>query len=103
MEADLRPIGTVVWATGFRPRYRSLDPRLLDPKGRLVHDGGVLPVPGMYVLGCRSSRLSQVESLDGVGADADDLAIPRRSSRNHRQPGVTGGDSSQRSNVTSSP
>ena len=51
LEVDLAPIATVVWATGFRPTYPWLDPRLLDRKGRLVHDGGVLPAAGLYVLG----------------------------------------------------
>ncbi len=74
LEADLRPIGTVLWATGFRPRYPWLDPRLLDRKGRLVHDGGVLPVPGMYVLGLPFLRRRKSSFLDGVGPDADDLA-----------------------------
>ena len=74
LEVDLRRIGTMVWATGFRPRYPWLDPRLLDRKGRLVHDGGVLPVPGMYVLGLPFLRRRKSSFLDGVGPDADDLA-----------------------------
>ncbi|MGB7879406.1 MAG: NAD(P)-binding domain-containing protein [Ilumatobacteraceae bacterium] len=74
LEADLRSIGTVVWATGFRPTYPWLDPRLLDRKGRLVHDGGVLPVPGMYVLWLPFLRRRKSSFLDGVGPDADDLA-----------------------------
>ena len=74
LEADLRPIGTVVWATGFRPEYPWLDQRLLDRKGRLVHDGGVLPLPGLYVLGLPFLRRRKSSFLDGVGPDADDLA-----------------------------
>jgi putative flavoprotein involved in K+ transport len=74
LDADLRSIGTVVWATGFRPRYPWLDPRLLDRKGALVHDGGVLPVPGMYVVGLPFLRRRKSSFLDGVGPDADDLA-----------------------------
>ena len=74
LEADLRPIGTIVWATGFRPEYPWLDQRLLDRKGRFVHDGGVLPLPGMYVLGLPFLRRRKSSFLDGVGPDADDLA-----------------------------
>ncbi len=71
---DLRPVGTVVWATGFRPRYPFLDQRLLDRKGRLGHDGGVLPVPGMYVLGLPFLRRRKSSFLDGVGPDSEELA-----------------------------
>jgi putative flavoprotein involved in K+ transport len=67
-------VGAVVWATGFRPTYPWLDPRLLDRKGRLVHDGGVLPAPGMYVLGLPFLRRRKSSFLDGVGPDADELA-----------------------------
>ena len=74
LEADLRQIDTIVWATGFRPTYPWLDPQLLDRKGRLVHDGGVLPVPGLYVLGLPFMRRRKSSFLDGVGPDAHDLA-----------------------------
>ena len=74
LEVDLRSVGAVVWATGFRPTYPWLDPRLLDRKGRLVHDGGVLPAPGMYVLGLPFLRRRKSSFLDGVGPDADELA-----------------------------
>ncbi len=73
LDIDLRPIGTVVWATGFRPTYPWLDQRLLDRKGGLVHDGGVLPAPGMYVLGLPFLRRRKSSFLDGVGPDALEL------------------------------
>ena len=74
LDADLRPIGTIVWATGFRPAYPWLDRRLLDRKGRLVHDGGIVATPGMYALGLPFLRRRKSSFLDGVGPDADDLA-----------------------------
>ena len=74
LEVDLRSVGTVLWATGFRPAYPWLDQRLLDRKGRLQHDGGILPVPGMYVLGLPFLRRRKSSFLDGVGPDADELA-----------------------------
>src|SRR5262249_9110957 len=43
-------IRTVVWATGYRPDYSWLDVPVLDRKGRIRHDGGVVAAPGMYVL-----------------------------------------------------
>ena len=74
LEFDLRSVGTVLWATGFRPAYPWLDQRLLDRKGRLQHDGGILPAPGMYVLGLPFLRRRKSSFLDGVGPDADELA-----------------------------
>ncbi|MCB0993448.1 MAG: NAD(P)-binding domain-containing protein [Acidimicrobiales bacterium] len=73
LEVDLRAIGTVVWATGFRPTYPWLDATLLDQKGQLVHDGGVLAAPGMYALGLPFGRRRKSVFLDGVGADAREL------------------------------
>lgn len=74
LEVDLRSIGTIVWATGFRPSYPWLDPALLDQKGQLVHDGGVLTAPGMYALGLPFLRRRKSSFLDGVGPDAIELA-----------------------------
>ena len=45
-------IRTIVWATGFRPDYSWLDVPVLDRKGNIRHDGGVVTeAPGLYVLG----------------------------------------------------
>ena len=44
-------IETVIWATGFRPDYSWLDIPVLDGKGMLRHDGGVVDSPGMFLLG----------------------------------------------------
>ena len=74
VDADLRSIDTIVWATGYRQSYPWLDQRLLDRKGRLVHDGGVLPVPGLYVLGLPFMRRRKSSFLDGAGPDAAELA-----------------------------
>ena len=35
-------IRTIIWATGFRPDYSWLDVPVLDRKGRIRHDGGVV-------------------------------------------------------------
>jgi putative flavoprotein involved in K+ transport len=74
LETDLRSISAIVWATGFRPIYPWLDPRLLDRKRRIVHDGGVLPVPGLYILGLPFMRRRKSSFLDGVGPDAAELS-----------------------------
>ena len=41
-------IASVVWATGYRPDLSWLDVPVFDRKGRVVHDGGVTPSPGLY-------------------------------------------------------
>lgn len=74
LELHLPSIGTIVWATGFRPDYQWLPATVLDRNGRLIHDGGVLPVPGLYVLGLPFMRRRKSSFLDGVGPDAQELA-----------------------------
>ena len=37
-------IRTIIWATGFRPDYSWLEVPVLDRKGRLRHDGGIVAV-----------------------------------------------------------
>jgi len=73
LELDLRSVGTVLWATGFRPTYPWLDASHLDGRGRLIHDGGVLATPGMYVLGLPFMRRRKSSFIDGVGPDAVEL------------------------------
>ena len=73
---DLRAenIRTVVWATGYRREYRWLRVPVLDRRGEIVHDGGITPVPGLYVLGLQFLRRRKSSFLDGVGDDARALA-----------------------------
>ena len=73
LDLDLRSVGTIVWATGFRPVYPWLDDSHIDAGGRLIHDGGVLTVPGMYVLGLPFLRRRKSSFIDGVGPDAQEL------------------------------
>jgi putative flavoprotein involved in K+ transport len=67
-------IATVIWATGYRPDYSWLDVPVLDRKGRIRHDGGVVPAPGMYVMGLPFMRRRKSSFIDGAGDDAADLA-----------------------------
>ncbi|WP_156944808.1 NAD(P)/FAD-dependent oxidoreductase [Bradyrhizobium sp. Ec3.3] len=67
-------IGTVIWATGYRPDYSWLDVPVLDRKGRIRHDGGIVSAPGMYVMGLPFMRRRKSSFIDGAGADAADLA-----------------------------
>lgn len=68
-------IRTVVWATGFRPDYSWLKVPVVDQKGRLRHDGGVvIESPGLYVIGLPFLRRRKSSLIDGVGDDARDLS-----------------------------
>ncbi len=63
-------ISTIVWATGFRPDYSWLDIPVLDRKGRLRHDGGVVDSPGLYVVGLPFLRRRKSSFIHGTEDDA---------------------------------
>jgi len=67
-------IATVIWATGYRRAYPWLRVPVLDAGGEILHDGGVTPVSGLYVLGLNFQRRRNSSFLDGVGSDAFELA-----------------------------
>jgi putative flavoprotein involved in K+ transport len=67
-------IRTVIWATGFRPDYSWLDLPVLDRKGQIRHDGGVVDSPGMYVMGLTFLRRRKSSFIHGAGDDARDLS-----------------------------
>jgi len=67
-------IRTIVWATGYRPDYAWLDVPVLDRKGRIRHDGGVVDSPGMYLMGMQFLRRRKSALLDGAGDDARELS-----------------------------
>ena len=73
---DLRSgeIRSIVWATGFRPEYRWLEVPVLDRKGELRHDGGVIvDAPGMYAIGLPVLRRRKSTFILGAEDDARDL------------------------------
>lgn len=74
MDLGSGEIRTIIWATGFRPDYSWLDVPVLDRKGRLRHDGGVVEEPGLYVLGLPYLRRLRSSLLDGAAADAEFLS-----------------------------
>ncbi|HEX9183432.1 MAG TPA: NAD(P)-binding domain-containing protein [Burkholderiales bacterium] len=68
-------IRTVLWATGYRPDYSWLQVPVLDRKGRIRHDGGVVEdAPGLYVMGLPFLRRRKSALIDGAGDDARELA-----------------------------
>ena len=75
LQLDLRDgrIRSVVWATGYRPDYRWLDVPVLDEKGHLRHDGGVVDSPGLYALGLPVLRRRKSTFIHGIEDDARDV------------------------------
>lgn len=73
---DLRRagIGTVIWATGYRPAYPWLRVPVLDRHGEIGHRRGVTRVPGLYVLGLRFLHRRDSSFVGGVGRDAQFVA-----------------------------
>ena len=74
-QLDLRDgrIRSVVWATGYRPDYRWLEVPVLDDKGHLRHDGGVVESPGLYALGLPVLRRRKSTFIHGIEDDARDV------------------------------
>ena len=69
-------ISTIVWATGFRPDYQWMDVDVLDDKGMVRHDGGVVDAsPGMYLIGMPFLRRRKSSFIDGACDDAQDLIV----------------------------
>jgi putative flavoprotein involved in K+ transport len=75
LDLDLRSgqVRSIVWATGFRPDYSWLDVPVIDQKGHLRHDGGVVEAPGMYALGLPVLRRRKSSFIYGVEDDARDV------------------------------
>ncbi|MEY2417297.1 MAG: putative flavoprotein involved in transport, partial [Ilumatobacteraceae bacterium] len=68
-------IQTIIWATGFRPDYSWLDVMVLDGKGMVRHEGGVVDSPGMYLIGAPFLRRRKSSFIDGALDDAQDLTV----------------------------
>ncbi|MEV4100012.1 NAD(P)-binding domain-containing protein [Nonomuraea sp. NPDC049649] len=75
LQLDLRggEIRTIVWATGFRPDYSWLDVPVVDEKGHLRHDGGVVDSPGLYALGLPVLRRRKSTFIHGIEPDAREV------------------------------
>jgi putative flavoprotein involved in K+ transport len=75
LQLDLRggEIRSVVWATGFRPDYRWLDVPVVDAKGQLRHEGGVVDSPGLYALGLPVLRRRKSTFIYGIEDDAREV------------------------------
>lgn len=75
MDLGRSGIRTIIWATGFRPDYSWLELPVLDHKGYIRHDGGVVSgAPGVYLMGMPFLRRRKSSLIDGVGDDARELS-----------------------------
>ena len=66
-------IRSIVWATGFRPDYSWLDVPVVDEKGYLRHQGGVVEAPGIYAIGLPVLRRRKSTFICGAEDDARDV------------------------------
>jgi len=67
-------VGTVIWATGLRPNHAWLDVTAFDRRGRILHDGGIVRAPGIYVLGLPFMRRRKSSYMHGAEDDTRELA-----------------------------
>ena len=74
LSLNLEKVNSVIWATGFRPDYSWLDVEVLDHKGQLRHDGGIVDSEGLYVLGLPLMRRRKSSFIFGIEDDARDIA-----------------------------
>jgi len=75
LKLDLRSgeLRSILWATGFRPDYSWLDVPVIDDKGHLRHDGGVVDAPGLYALGLPVLRRRKSTFIHGADDDAREI------------------------------
>ncbi len=77
LEIDLRHAGikSILFATGYRPDHSWLDIPVLDRRGRVTHDGGVVRnAPGTYVIGYPALRRRGSSFICGADPDSAELA-----------------------------
>jgi putative flavoprotein involved in K+ transport len=83
-------IKTIIWATGYRPDYSWLQLPVLDRKGMIRHDGGIVSSPGVYLMGTPFLRRRKSTLIDGAGDDARDLSDHLASYLHGRPPPFAG-------------
>ncbi len=101
-ELDVSRFSTVIWATGNRPTWPWLDPAAFDHRRRVIHDGGVGAIPGLYFLGLPFLRRRLSSFIDGIGRDSGELVehlhahLDQLATHRESIPGVPGLSSSVR-------
>ncbi|MEO7126986.1 MAG: NAD(P)-binding domain-containing protein [Nakamurella sp.] len=67
-------ITSIIWATGYTADYSFLDIDVLDHKGQLKHDGGIVTdAPGLYRIGLPVLRRRNSTFVNGAEADAHEI------------------------------
>jgi putative flavoprotein involved in K+ transport len=66
-------IRSIVWATGYRPDYSWLHIPVIDRKGHLRHEGGIVDAPGLYAIGLPILRRRKSTFIHGAEDDARDI------------------------------
>jgi putative flavoprotein involved in K+ transport len=82
-------IRTIIWAIGYRPDYSWLELPVLNRKGMIDHDGGIVRLPGVYLMGMPFLRRRKSALIDGAGDDARDLSAHLASYLNGTAPRMT--------------
>ncbi|REK76912.1 flavin-containing monooxygenase [Paenibacillus paeoniae] len=74
-DGTMQQYSNIIWCTGFRPDYSWLHiPGLLDHSGTIIHERGITPVSGLYVVGMPWQSRRSSALLGGVGEDAQYVA-----------------------------
>ena len=74
IDLEAEGFDTVLWATGFRADYSWLDVPVLDRKGEIRHDGGVVvQSPGLYRIGLNFLRRRKSSFIHGAEDDAREI------------------------------
>jgi putative flavoprotein involved in K+ transport len=66
-------VRSIIWATGFHPDYSWLHVPVVDRKGHLRHEGGVVEAPGLYAIGLPVLRRRKSTFIHGAEDDARDI------------------------------
>jgi putative flavoprotein involved in K+ transport len=92
-------IKTILWATGYRPDYSWLNLPIIDHKGRIRHEGGIVDSAGVYLMGMPLMRRRKSSFIHGAADDARELSahlngyLRARSRSNRSATSVVSGDS----------
>jgi putative flavoprotein involved in K+ transport len=73
LDLESGEIRSIIWATGFHPDYSWLQVPVVDRKGHLKHDGGVVDAPGLYAIGLPVLRRRKSTFIHGAEDDAREL------------------------------
>jgi putative flavoprotein involved in K+ transport len=73
LDLDQTPIGSVIWAIGFRANFSWLQLPIFDARGRPRHERGVTEESGLYFLGLPWQYTWGSGRFSGVGRDAEYL------------------------------